>query len=432
MSLRAEIVFTTVSGVEKPGMTPLADPRGGRKWVGAPLVTFPNPTAVSIERKKLLYANVRNGNFMWWRTPLLNLGLTEAQKAELAAKLPSDKTSQLAAVIDGFLIGVTPQTRNWLKWESTVGQLYPALSYDLETAFLKKVGIPVTGSVVEDAEEIRENLERKKLFELSGSIETMICRSIVDNPLQARVSPPTTTVLCGEPVQAAISVRNIGIDQSAFPVGVRDIGVPASNLRVITGKVLAADPGHETPKRGEDRRMLQEGEGSTNDVNLTRALGCEYAKAGTGPLALQFRLEVPAGLLNSPHNYEAWLDLPAAEVKAVAFEETQFQARQTVAVTGMNDTVRLGTHLVDGKMVTVAVYSKDNAVRRILRLDPNPDTKAWEMAWDSKAQQLHILGRGTKTRYWMSAADQLGWEVRADMGDRSKLETTEGQVRRVE
>ena len=82
--------------------------------------------------------------------------------------------------------------------------------------------------------------------------------------------------------------------------------------------------------------------------------------------------------------------------------------------------------------MTVAMYSKDNAVRRILRLDPNPDTKAWEIAWDDKVQQLHILGRGTKTRYWMSAADQLGWEIRIDVADRSKLETNDGQVRRVE
>jgi hypothetical protein len=54
------------------------------------------------------------------------------------------------------------------------------------------------------------------------------------------------------------------------------------------------------------------------------------------------------------------------------------------------------------------------------------------MAWDAKAQQLHILGHGAKSRYWVSAADQLGWEVRMDVAKDSKLESADGTVRRVE
>ena len=180
-----------------------------------------------------------------------------------------------------------------------------------------------------------------------------------------------------------------------------------------------------------EKRMV--GESRTVDLNLTRSAGCEFAGTGTGPLSLQFRLETQPGSYAAQHdNRNAWLDLPAPEVRVVAFAEEQLQALHTVAVTGRHDTVRLGTHLLDGKTVNVAVYSKAGAVRRILRLDPNPGTKTWEMAWDAKAQQLHILGHGVKARYWMSAADQLGWEVRIDVAKRSQLETTEGQIRRVE
>jgi hypothetical protein len=120
-------------------------------------------------------------------------------------------------------------------------------------------------------------------------------------------------------------------------------------------------------------------------------------------------------------------------VKVEEMVEGKFTQIRAVPVTGTFDQVRLGNYPLDGKTLTIAVFSKENKTGRILRLDPNADpATSWEMAWDAKAQQLHILQHSPKARYWMSAADQKDWEVRLDVPDYSKLETKDGGVRRVE
>lgn len=430
---RAELAICAVSYKEQPGFT---EPRpGARIWIGKPLATFPNPAEVTIERKYVMSLAWRHGAFVNGLNALFTFGFTQDQLKQIAAQLPQDRTTQLGVLLNGNCLGYTPCTRDWVKYGIAAGTPGQPQVYDDQIKKLQAAGIAVKGSVHYTIEEFENLVKTRDPRAASGTIEGLICNGKVDNPVQAQVSPTQKAVICLEPVQAAISLRNIGVDQSAFPVLVRALGVPAANLKAVSGEVLAADAKRKTPDSGGERLLLSEGDSSTVEVNLTRELKCEYANPGTGPLALQLRLEIAAGgfyNLEARHSSNAWLDLPAPEMKAVAFAEAQFQSLQRVAVTGGNDTVRLGTHPLEGKPVTVAVYSKAGAVQRILRLDPNPDTKAWEMAWDAKTQQLHILGHGTRSRYWMSAADQLGWEVRMDVADQSKLETTDGQVRRVE
>ena len=415
--------------VETPEFSPAAAGSRSILWLSKPLITFTLPAQITLENRMVASVNGRVPRCSVSDLSYFTIPLSKQDLDKLTSVVPPDKTTSLAVVLDGFVIGLTPYTRDWKKWGCGAA-FWPQPYNSEEVKHLQAANVKVIDRVTLSFKDWEQN---KKRPSEGGTLEDIVCRGKADNPLQSQVNPLQRIVFNREPVQAALSFKNIGIDQSTFKVALHMPGLLAANLKAVSSKVLTADPHHNTPPWGEDRGWLQEGESMTLDANLTRVLGCEYGQTGSGPLTLQYRLgiSIPFGE-DGEHNDNAWLDLPAPEVTVVAFAEGQFKELSRATVTGAFDTVRLGTHPLEGKPVTLAVYSKAGAVGRILRLDPNADTGTWEMAWDATAQQLHLLGRGLRTRYWLTAPDQLGWEVRMDAGKDTRLETTEGKVRRVE
>jgi len=430
----ADLQICPMATTAQPGVTEVQNPRGLPLMVGAPLLTVSVPTELTLEYRRVLgslYNAHNQPSFLIADRGYFTIPLTKEQLEQLAKALPEDRTTSLVIVMDQWVLGATPFTRDWRKWGCGAGgHLYGSHSEEwkrLQTANVKVID-KTRRSLAGYAPALATPADL-------GKLEDLICQGKAGNPVQTTIQPAQRAFFLHEPVQAVIALRNIGIEQSMFQVKVRDMGNPAENLKAVSGSILRADANHAPPARPvEDRKVpwLAEGESSSTAVNLTRAVGCEFATAGTGPLSLQFRLYAGPTVFPWAHNPNAWLDLPPPDVTIAALEAAKFTEIKSAAVTGSYDTVRLGTHPLDGKTVTVAAYGKAGKVGRILRLDPNPDTKSWELAWDGTAQQLHILQHGTRARYWMTAADQLGWEVRMDVPDYSKLETTDGKVRRTE
>jgi hypothetical protein len=428
---------------KQPEFSEVRTASGREIYLSPPLFETVSPAEMLVEWREIVSVNQRDGEFGIARRQYFTVPFSKEQLDLLVERVPKDKATSLAVAVNGTVVGVTPFTRDWRKWACAVA--YSTMD-SADTKFLEAAGVKVIKKPTATKEGTPKKEEGTPMKETPpkaadpqkrpriyrGAINDMVCSGTVDNPVHSEVTLSEKSYLCFEPMKVALSVKNIGIDQATFRPLVFGPGKLKSNVRAMSGPVVEA-PEKVAPPQTKGQERLYPGDSAAAQGNLTRELGCEFARAGTGPVSLQFRLLIGTNHPMSRCSDDAWMNLPAPEVKVEEMAEGKFTPIKAVPVTGTFDQVRLGNYPLDGKTLTIAVFSKANKTGRILRLDPNADpATSWEMAWDSKTQQLHILQHSPKARYWMSAADQKDWEVRLDVKDYSKLETKDGVVRRVE
>lgn len=403
-----------------------------KRWAGEVLIKLPKPTALEVEKRLFFSISMsRESYFTQMPHDCLVIPVPQQELELIAGKMPEDKTSQLAVYVDGTFIGFTPRTKNWARRGVTVTRDWELQEADLDK--IRQIGIEVKGTLGFEFGLNKPIAPDKDLYKNSGAgaVEDLVLKKILENPLKSEVTAPEKVVFQQEPAKIAVKYTNVGVDQSAFAVKIWNVDKFRSHHRLAKDSILGLSKAGKPGILSEEHYELLEGQSFSATVNLTRELGLDYQRLGAGKMGLQIKLGIGAVGSNNweKHNSDAWMDLPAPEVKVAGFAEASFKELQR-AVIDDGELLRVGTHKLEKEDVTLLVFTKDGKVNRILRLDLPAGLTTMEMKWDTKKKQAHILATGPKSRYWVTAEDRLDFEILQEVPSSSKLELKDGGVKR--
>jgi hypothetical protein len=434
-----EITLHEHCALHRENTTELDEGYGDVKFIGPALLKIPNPKELKIERVAILGPpDARHGVFRTRIVAALKLDISPEALQMLLTKTARERTTSLAVLLDGKLLGITPRTREWEKFGiSIIGHGGSGVS-EAEMNKLDKAGVLVIGGSnlnlppdlpVKAIGPASLQKEGSETSYYPQSIEEHISRGMVFPPYLIDLKWANNIAFNVEPVSMEFCIKNIGIEQSCYPVNFYNFTANRSMIRLLEGGILKPVAA-KTFDATEESPIIEEGKSLTTIFNFTRNMNLEYS-IGTGCLKAQFKLLVNTAHTFGKHDENTWINLPSPEIKVLAFAEREFKELKRLELTD-GELLRMGTYRVATDEVAILVFAKNSVISRILRLEPKVASSEWSLAWDSKKRQAHVLATAARARYWVTATDRLDFDVRLDVPASSKLQAKDGKVTRVE